>query len=122
MNSQSLIFRYTLSIFIIYTTVSLIISIGYGLNLNNAENSKIKKDLDSLQRSYLEYIKKSLWLTDYADLQQLLNSIVELEYVDYVRLEDDEGINYSAGIYTQLLSETYHQEHDYITIRKRTSK
>ena len=73
------------------------ISIINGFSIRNAEIDRMNEQYVHFKESHLKMIIKDLWLTDYDDLQQQIDFIQMLEYVDYIELKTDEDDIFVSG-------------------------
>ena len=110
MNRLTVSLKYTLIIF------SIFIFLGFGVTLLNSVSSRkleaqrMEEEYQHFKKSHIFMIVKNLWLTDYDDLQKNIDFIQSLNYIDYIKIVDLDGDEFSSGIFTDSQTLTYTQE------------
>ena len=113
MNKRSLSRRYTIYIFSVFLSLSLVVSILNSITVKKNEITRMEEQYEHFRESHINMIIKSLWLTDYSDVETQINFISKLEYVSYVKLVDEVKDEYEAGVFTPELTLSYTEDLKY---------
>ena len=107
MSRISISIKYPVYITSILIFIGLVISIINGFGLRARELQRMEEQYDHFKQSNIRMILKDLWLTDYSELQEQLDFIQALHFVDYIELTDEDGRLFLSGVYSKAQTLVY---------------
>jgi signal transduction histidine kinase len=95
---HSISWRFFLYALACFMAIVLVFSTGYALVSYHHEMNHIREDLDNISSILIPELIASLWVTDHAAVERIIDGITRFRYVTRVEVRNDEGKVFDAGL------------------------